>query len=423
MSTSMVRGHQQTGLALNEGMSVLGERQVRIPTSGKIRPGIKVLTQAAAKNKKAVEIYDAGIVSGKSYGEIEAEIRKLTKQAKAIPLVPKNVPYFSVRRADFAMPETAARIMSLYGEDRGEGRHLYRFPVVFPVDFWQSVLPHALKSYTRSELVYWSDYGADGKRYCKTRGKIEVDEKSKRAHRPFGGRPEILRPENDGLCIPEKCPEYQARQCTLSGALIFYIPGVSGASALELPMTSFYSMQGIRQQLELMLFTHGRISGTLNGKPLFWVAKRHDDVSMIDPETGKAKKVKQWITVLEADIEMPKLIGALEPPRAVEAAAVLEGPGDVIEGEAEDADGEDVTEPGVARTMTVDEAQAIVKEKLHDLKIYFKDFAPYAANRFGMQWVNELPLLDNVIAELDSVEDADAYRQRIMQPDDDDIPF
>jgi hypothetical protein len=408
---------QSTGLALNDGPTVLGERQVRIPTAGKIRPGIKVLTKTAAKNKEAVAIYQRGVAAGKSYGLIESEIVKACEIK--VPLVPKNVPYFTARRADFAVPEVADRVMQLYGEDKGEGRQIYRLPIIFPVDYWQAVLPHALKAYTRSELQYWSDYGPDGKRYCKTHKPLEVDKKSQRAPRPWGGRPVKLRDENDGLCVPEKCKEYQEGACKLSGSLIFYIKGVPGASAIELPMTSFYSMQGIRQQLELILHTHGRLTGIV-----FYLAKRHEEVSMLDLESGKPKRVGQWITVLEADVDMTKLLTRSEVQTAgAEAVAALEGPGRVIDAEPEEQPGEEAAaaQAEANPSMSVEEMQKIVTEKVPALGLKFRDeFTPYAVDTWGADWTTNPEALSRIIDELTSVEDPDAYRKKVRTFD---IPF
>ena len=68
----------QTGLAINNGPSVLGERQARIPVGGKIRAGIKVLTSNAKKHPDAQAIYDAGVKVGKKWDVIEKELRDRT---------------------------------------------------------------------------------------------------------------------------------------------------------------------------------------------------------------------------------------------------------------------------------------------------------------------------------------------------------
>ena len=108
--------------------TILGQAPSRIPVGGKLRAGIKVLTSSAMQNPQAKAIYEQGVQAGKSFEEIEREITTALPDVKH-PLVPKNVPYFTVRRQDFAMPEIADQILQQYGEDRGDGvKRLYRFP-------------------------------------------------------------------------------------------------------------------------------------------------------------------------------------------------------------------------------------------------------------------------------------------------------
>jgi hypothetical protein len=121
--------------------TLLGQGPARIPTGGKIRAGIKVLTKKAAGEPKAKAIYDQGVAAGQSFEQIERAIAEALPDLKT-PLVPRNVPWFTVRAQDFPNPEVAREILDAYGEDRGEGRRLYRFPVVFPSDYWQTVMPH-----------------------------------------------------------------------------------------------------------------------------------------------------------------------------------------------------------------------------------------------------------------------------------------
>ena len=126
-----------------------GARPRRIPTGGKIRAGIKVLTRKAAEQPKARAIYDQGVASGQSFEQIERAIAEALPDLKT-PLVPRNVPWFTVRAQDFPNPEIAEQILEAHGEDRGEGRRLYRFPVVFPTDHWQTVMPHELVAWGRT---------------------------------------------------------------------------------------------------------------------------------------------------------------------------------------------------------------------------------------------------------------------------------
>ena len=111
--------------------TLLGQGPVRIPAGGKIRAGIKVLTKKAAEQPKAKEIYERGVAANHSFEDIERAISEAVPELKT-PLIPKNVPWFTVRGQDFPNPETARQILEKYGEVREDGvRRLYRFPVVF----------------------------------------------------------------------------------------------------------------------------------------------------------------------------------------------------------------------------------------------------------------------------------------------------
>jgi len=188
MTQAIVTTTDAKGIAtFRAGHSVLGESEAKISVGGKIRAGIKVLTATSAKNKRAAEIYNAGLQAGKKWAQIEKEIA--TECSIPYPLTPRNVPYFTVRRQDFKVHEVADKIMELYATEGPDGRQLYRFPVIWPTDNWLVSIPHQLSVYTRSELVYWSRYDELGKRWCMTHAPLAVDAKAKRAHRPFGGRP------------------------------------------------------------------------------------------------------------------------------------------------------------------------------------------------------------------------------------------
>ncbi len=314
--------------------TLLGRAAQRIPVGGRIRAGIKVLTKRAAESARAREIYEAGVAAGKGFEAIEREIAMVLPDMKN-PLTPKNVPYFTVRGEDFPNPELARQIMEQYGEDRGDGvARLYRFPVVFPADAWQNVMPHELVTWTSSERRYWSEYSEDGQtRYCKTYEQLPAAGEGRRVVRIFGGRKSTLRAENNGLCDPEKCAEYQGKKCNLSGRFIFFIPGIKSISAFELPTNSFYAMQAAIEKFQTIAFMRGgRISGFLDGQRTpFYISKRLVEVSRIDEE-GKPSRVSQWLIELEAPVDPTALLrhddglDALEL-RAAEAAHVLQGHG------------------------------------------------------------------------------------------------
>jgi hypothetical protein len=258
--------------------TLLGQGPARIPTGGKIRAGIKVLTKKAAGEPKAKAIYDQGVAAGQSFEQIERAIAEALPNLKT-PLVPRNVPWFTVRAQDFPNPEIAREILDAYGEDRGEGRRLYRFPVVFPSDYWQTVMPHELAAWGAHEKHYWSQYSADGRvRHCMCHAPVPVDETGRRTIRLFGGRKTMIREDNGGLCEPEACREYQQRQCNLTGRFLFFIPGIRSISAFELHTNSFYAMNAAIQKFETVGFLRGgRISGFLDRQRTpFYLTKKTD---------------------------------------------------------------------------------------------------------------------------------------------------
>ena len=313
-------------------VTLLGQRPPRIPTAGKIRAGIKVLTRKAANNPKVKALYDDGVVGNATFEEIE---RKIIEAFPGIekPLVPKNVAWFTVRPNDFPNPALADQILSLYGEDRGDGvRRLYRFPVMFPADRWQAVMPHELACWSRNEKRYWSEYGPDGHtRYCKMHAPARIDARTRRVVRTFGGRGAQLRPENDGRCDPENCAEFQARHCNLSGRFIFYIPGIKSLDAFELHTNSFYALSRAIERFETITFLRGgRLAGFLDRQHTpFFLTKKLREVSHIDPQSGQPVRTAHWIIELEAPVDVSALLLEHDRETAIQladdAVRVLQG--------------------------------------------------------------------------------------------------
>ncbi len=304
--------------------TVLGQGPARIPTGGKIRAGTKALSRAAAENPQARAIYEKGVAAGQSFDQIEQALATALPRIKT-PLVPKNVPWFTVRGQDFAHPEIAQQILDAYGEDRGEGHRLYRFPVVFPSDHWQVVMPHELSAWGANEKRYWSEYSADGRvRHCKTHAPVTFDDTGKRVIRVFGGRKTVARDHNAGVCEPEACPEYQQRQCNLSGRFLFFIPGIRSISAFELHTRSFYAMNAAIQKFETIGFLRGgRISGFLDRQRTpFYLSKKLVEVAHID-ELGRPVRVPQWIIELEAPVDVTALLRDREDDEATLVQAQL----------------------------------------------------------------------------------------------------
>lgn len=298
--------------------SLLEERPMRPPIIGKIRPGIKVLTKAARDRLEAVKIHDAGLARGDSFERIEGDITRAT--GIKTPLVPKNVPWFTCRASDFANPALAEDIVQRYGEDRndGNGHRLWRFPVVFAFDDWLSNMPNQLVAWTKSGRQYFSEYGRDGRRYCKMYAPPVRDERANRAKRTWGGRTVILRQDNDihdGLCDPQECPQYQGGHCNLSASFFFAIPHISGLGLIEMPTTSIYVLQKAHAAMQTVAMARGRLVGAK-----FWMSKQELEISRID-DTGKPVRQMQWLITLDAEIDIAALLdGSDRRPPALEMA-------------------------------------------------------------------------------------------------------
>jgi hypothetical protein len=383
--------------------SLVEERAIRPPTIGKIRPGIKVLTRKAQEIPKAVDLYRTMTAAGDSFETIGKVIESQLKLSNA--LVPKNVPYFVCRRSDFSNPATADEILKLYGEDRGDGLRLYRFPVMFAFDDWLRNVPNEMAVYTTTSRQFFSQYGPDGKRYCKTYAPVERAERAQRAKRTFGGRLIVHRQDDDipdGVCDPQVCPQYQARKCNLSATFLFVIPEIKGLGLIELPTNSIYVLQKAYSAMQTVSLARGRLTGTR-----FWLSKREFDITRID-ENGQAVRQKQMLTVLDADIDLGALLdGADGAVPALESAnqavALIEATGDthVIEAQDSGSQPESSTDPADYEpdpNETLEDKRDRMSDLLQRLGLSQQqrqqDFKILGQYKYGRGWTNKLDLID-----------------------------
>lgn len=282
-------------------------QQAKLPIAGKIRPGIMVLTKAAAeKIPNARKIYADGVAAGLSFEKIEQLLKQSAGSEIKKPLTPKNCDYFRCNQIDFIAPGAAAAILEKYGEDRGHGKLLYSFPVVFPLDTIQHVFRQQFEAWNSRALQFWSEPDTQGNLQCMHRPEIKADQSRRKR---FGGRPvEVV-----GLCDPNQCDTFGKGACSHHATLCFYVPGCPGVGLIELSFTSIYAAMGIQQTLEMVRGGLGRIKGVLNGDPIFRISKRNENVSRIDWETGKAERSQQWIIRLEAvNVDMTSVFIAEE---------------------------------------------------------------------------------------------------------------
>jgi hypothetical protein len=312
--------------------TILGQRPPRMPVGGIVRAGIQVLSKAAAAVPKVQQIYDAGVAAQEPFEIIEKRIFEQVPELKKKPLFPKNTPWFVVRRGDFRQPELADLITEKYGTVREDGvKRLWSLPIVFPVDQWEVLLPHTYQSFTASGLKYWSEFDADGAMRCMSFAPVAINPNTKRAFKMSGGRRHVPRPDNGGLCDPDRCPEYQRKECQLRGKLYFFIPGIPTIDLIQLSTGSINGLEGVRSQMIMVAAARrGRLSGFLDDDAAtFILTKQQMEVPGIDEETGQPIRRQQYIITLSARMDVTQLYRAqnqrLLTHAGGEAAAVLTG--------------------------------------------------------------------------------------------------
>ncbi|KVK86642.1 recombination directionality factor [Burkholderia sp. MSMB1498] len=401
--------------------SVVEERAMRPPVIGKIRPGIKVLTSSARSNPDAVALYESMVAAGDSFETIGKAIESRCRLKHS--LAPRNTDYFTCRRSDFNNPEVADEILRLYGEDRGQGVRLYRFPVLFAFNDWMQNIPNEMAAWGSSGRKYFSQYGLDGLRYCKTYAKVERDPRAQRAVRHFGGRDVIFRqdgPIPDGICNPEQCPQYQGRQCNLGAHFVFAIPDIKGLGLIELPTNSIYVLQKAYAAMKTVQLARGKLTGTR-----FWISKREFEITRIN-EAGEAVRQPQMLTVLDADIDIGALLdGAEEAPLAIEGAASVAQPdagGTVIqlhptEGEDAAVDADQV-KVGDRPPESMEEKRHRMQDLLQRLRFGDEErrraFRIYGHFQFGRGWIERAADVDKMIVRLtNALEDTSTLDREI----------
>lgn len=374
--------------------------------SGKIRPGIMVLTKKASENSEAVVLYKDGVAKGKSFEQIAEDLQKRFGQNGMMR--PINVPYFTVRAEDFPMPEIAQLIMDKFGEDRGDGKRLYRFPIVFGFDELNKILDFRFVMFTKSGMQYWSDESPDGNsRLCRTFAPIVI--KNNKAVRTPGGREVVNRADNKGICNPISCHEFQTNQCKMRGRLLFYIPGIPGAGMFELPTGSKnFGLESEKTLTDILSATGGTLRGLSTDRPVFWLTKKlKKDMPMIDWEKGTTTRTDQWIIEIEADLDMGNIIDnpAHLQIAANKAANLLLGHGNQSQ-EMSDVKllGDtpvDVSQFNeVPKEWTISSLRTEIAARLDELDLLPEEFGKYASEIWGVEWSKNLEKLTTAYDEI-----------------------
>ncbi|MGB3943116.1 MAG: hypothetical protein WBK96_16675 [Candidatus Manganitrophaceae bacterium] len=302
-----------------EPESVLGHRL--LPTyAGVLRSGIKVPYESGknALTPKERALYEKWTHDGRSPREIENEINK--------DLRPTNVPYFSVYRSECKNnPEHADLIRALYGNSKGE---IHRLRITLISYKWWEVIPHKLMAFRKSGL-YCSSEPVGGQQIA-TRDP-EMDQAGEKQGGKEKTRREFKRKKLTLPCIPDECPIYAASGCRFSGVLHFMILGVPGTDVWRLPTTSWYSVRGIKEKIDMFQSALAAKGRSIVGIP-FELFKYEAQISRWDPEKGRVR-AKQWIIRIDcpelplADLIVQSAGFVIQPPQALLTVNGTNGPG------------------------------------------------------------------------------------------------
>jgi hypothetical protein len=298
------------GEIMNQQRSILADRTQSprsLPVLGTIRPGTKKPTKMAAGNAQAAKIYAEGVASRTKMSVIEKQITDVTGIKN--PLFPHNPQWFTVAAGDFPTdPTIAEKILALYGEDRGDGRKLYSFPVVFNDDLdLEKIMPHGYSAFKDlNGRRRRSKFDPDKGLRCMTLPEIKVvAETAKRSPR-VPPRTEI----DDGPCEHSVCPHWQARRCTFVARLLFSIPGIPGMHPIRLPTSSEYAGEEMYISLMHIINTVGRIPTMLKvgtrEVPVFSITKKQVERAVVDDD-GKEMFARQWVSTLHANVDLSQL--------------------------------------------------------------------------------------------------------------------
>ncbi|MCG3113390.1 MAG: hypothetical protein MCM46_16365 [Candidatus Manganitrophus sp. SB1] len=290
-----------------EPESVLGDRL--LPTyAGVLRSGIKVPYESGKNALTAKErtLFEKWTSEGRSPREIEKELRK--------DLRPTNVPYFSVYRSECKNnPEHADLIRTLYANERGE---IDRLRITFLSEKWWETIPHKLMAFRKSGL-YCSSEPIEGRLIATRDPEMEQAGEGKEKHKREFKRNRITLP-----CIPDECPIYADNGCRFSGVLHFMILGVPGTDVWRLPTTSWYSVRGIKEKIDMFQSALAARGRSIVGIP-FELFKYEAEISRWDPAKGRVRS-KQWIIRIDCpELPLADLIvqsagfGSIQKPQAL----------------------------------------------------------------------------------------------------------
>jgi len=366
--------------------AILRPATARYPELGRIRAGVKVLKKPWNERDREKGIYSKMLAEGARWDDIDLALGQ--DDDKKSKLRPANIPFFFIRPIDCSDPHNAKRLLDMYGEDEKDSkgavhRRLKSFPIIFYSDNWWENIDSSYICYSTNEVRFRSQIMAStvdgelvGTRTCMVPPPPMPGKRPCGVTREWSPRPNTPEYKQDGECHPDRCPQFQRKECNLNATIRGYIPGILGHGLWNITTHSWHGSSEIAKvmldisEMIRKASGHGRLSMlNVNGTCVFWIRKVQRTIFQIDTKTGKPVKRQQYLPILDVAVDEFELYRYFEPtaintrgraamalfngesPRALSTAAspashTLNVPGSTPEGASEPADDDEAYEVG-----------------------------------------------------------------------------
>lgn len=289
---------------LEDARMILGD-STRIFYSGIVRAGAKIPKNncTPAEKEKFKKLESEGL----PYDEIDKQLGGTPRSSKS-KLFPTNVDYFIIRDCDFKDPGDAQFIRDNFSDLDGKVR---RIPIWLATGDISVAVPHNHKAFDGgSNVRAFSYYDGD-------------DHLLKYVPKNVGPQPQ----KGDWVTIPfdnpdAKLPDDAPAGIKFGGLYKVNVKGIKGAGEIMVPTHSWYGISNSIAVLRRVRTVLGRFSGLLCGEPFLMLEKVQETVR--DPD---GKRQKQWITTINAAVDMADLATYAEsrPTRGVVALNQFNG--------------------------------------------------------------------------------------------------
>jgi hypothetical protein len=322
--------------------AILRPATARYPELGRIRAGVKVLKKPWNERDREKGIYSKMLAEGARWDDIDLALGQ--DDDKKSKLRPANMPFFFVRPVDCSDPGNAKRLLEMYGEKDDKGvLRLKSFPIIFYSDAWWENIDSSYICYSTNEVRFRSQIMAStvdgelvGTRTCMVPPPPMPGKRPCGVTREWSPRPNTPEYKQDGECHPDRCPQFQRKECNLNATIRGYIPGILGHGLWNITTHSWHGSSEIAKvmldisEMIRKASGHGRLSMlNVNGTCVFWIRKVQKTIYQIDTKTGKPVKRQQYLPILDVAVDEFELYRYFEPAaireRGRAAMALLNG--------------------------------------------------------------------------------------------------